>query len=494
MGAPVRLTAELVEAFSGVFLSPLYDTPQPTPQFHRECWELYCSDYPQCAIAAPRNHAKSTALTHDYGLAVALFREQDYIIVLGATEEMAIDHLGDIAGELRGNEDLIREFGIVDFLTDQKTDIVVQCDDGHCFRFIARGAEQKIRGKKWHGKRPGLILGDDIEDDEQVESRDRRQKFYRWLLRACKQALRDGGKMRVHGTILHEDSALAKLQKHPGWASLKYKAHEAFDDFSHILWPSKFPESRLRAIRQEFIDAMDAAGYSQEYLNDPFDNSEAYLRKDDFIPMGEEHAPKVWATLNAVGWDFAISKADRANRTSCTVGGKGGDNVINIIDQRVGRMDALEILEEMFSVEKAWSPAAHFVENGQIWKALRPTIMKEMLKRDRFLNIVELSPIGDKAARGRPFQKHHRARAMRFDKQASWYPAYEAELMRFTGVSEALLDDQFDSSAILVKGFEGLVEVEEGDFATDEEEMFEHESFRHRYRETEKPSGWHTGY
>src|SRR6266850_7908087 len=127
----VKLTADLIEAFAGTFLSPMYDMAKPTPEFHRQIWELYCSDYPQCDVAAPRNHAKSTALTHDYGLAVGLFREQNYIIILGATEEMAIEHLGDIATELRTNEDIIREFGIKGFLTDQKTDIVVEFLDGH---------------------------------------------------------------------------------------------------------------------------------------------------------------------------------------------------------------------------------------------------------------------------------------------------------------------------------------------------------------------------
>ena len=76
----VTLTDELVEAFAGTFLSPLYDNPQPTPDFHRECWGMYCSDAELAAIAAPRAHAKSTALTHDYALATALFREQDYKI------------------------------------------------------------------------------------------------------------------------------------------------------------------------------------------------------------------------------------------------------------------------------------------------------------------------------------------------------------------------------------------------------------------------------
>ena len=70
----VELTAKLIEAFAGTFLSPLYDNPQPTPQLHRDCWELYCSGAELAGVAAPREHAKSTALTHDYGLATLLFR------------------------------------------------------------------------------------------------------------------------------------------------------------------------------------------------------------------------------------------------------------------------------------------------------------------------------------------------------------------------------------------------------------------------------------
>lgn len=463
----VKLTAALVEAFSGVFLSPLYDQPQPTPDFHRDCWELYCSDHPQCAVAAPRNHAKSTSLTHDYGLAVGLFREQDYIIVLGATEEMAIDHLGDIASELRSNDDLIREFGIKQFLVDQKTDIIVEFTDGHQMRYIARGAEQKIRGKKWNGKRPGLIIGDDIEDDEQVESKERRDKFDRWLMRAAKQALRDGGKMRIHGTILHEDSALSKIMRQPSWKVLKYRAHKSFDDFSEMLWPEKFNEARLRAIRQEFIERGDAAGYSQEYLNDPFDHANAYLRKEDFIAM--EPDDYGIDRLNCAGWDFAISTKEHADRTSCTVGGKDTTNIIAVVDQRVGRWAIDMIIDEMFSVQQAHDIQYHFVEKGAIWEAISHIIYKEMRKRDIWLNLVPIASTKDKATRGRTFQKRHRAHGMRFDKGASWYPSYEAECLKFTGLGQATLDDQFDSTSILCQGFERMPELEREDFMSDEE-------------------------
>ena len=461
----MKLTAEMLEALSGMYLSPRYDNLQPTPDFHREVWQYYCSDIPACAVAAPRNHAKTTGLTNDYVIGNAVFRTEPYIIILGATEEAAVEFLSNIALEFRENEALIRDFRIKGFIQDQKTDIILECTDGYQFRILARGAEQKIRGRIWRGRRPGLMVGDDIEDDEMVESKERRRKFIHWILRAAKQSLRDGGKFRMHGTILHDDSALANLIKL--WGGRIYKAHRSFDEFEDILWPEKFSEARLRAIRQEFIDRLDSGGYSQEYLNDPFDSDTVYLRKEDLIPMSDEdrERPKVYCAAA----DFAISKADSANRTCLTVGGKDMSNLVHKVDNRVGRWDALEIIEELFSVNKRWHPEIFWVEDGQIWKALWPIIRAEMLKRDEWVNFVAIPSTKDKATRGRSFQKRTRAGAFRVDKEASWYPPWEVEVLRFTGITEATLDDQFDADSLLCRGFESFYDVEKEDLETEDE-------------------------
>ena len=478
----MRLSAEMIEAFAGVYLSPRYDSPQPTPDFHRECWNRYCSDHPAAATAAPRNHAKSTGLTHDYILANVCFRVEDYVILVGASEEMAIEHLGDIANELRENEDLRRDFKIKEFLTEQKTDIIIECTDGHQFRIIARGAEQKIRGRKWRGKRPGLIVCDDLEDDEQVENKDRRRKFRRWFFRACKQALRDGGRIRVHGTILHEDSLLNHLIKNKAWLSRKYKAHRAFNDFSQILWSEKFPEIRLRAIRDEFVAEGDAGGYSQEYLNEPGDNDEQYIRKDDMLPMvftakdrqGEpvEVDYRNQYKKRGCGVDFAVSESDTANRTAFVVGGKCLDNAICVEDVRVGRMDTMAIIDMFFIIAIRWADDLNdftfHVEDGVIWKTLWPVLRDEMKERDIYLKIEPRMPVKDKAVRGRPYQKRSRAGQMRYDKDAEWYPIYEAEILSFRAGVEALEDDQFDGTSWLVIGLQD-VEVEDEDQLTEDE-------------------------
>lgn len=467
MDRPVTLTAELVESFAGIFLSHRYADPVPTPQFHREAWGLYCSEAPYAEVVAPRDHAKSTALTFVMMLAEAMFRQAFYFILVGSTEDNAAEQLSNIAGELNDNEDLREEFGIKQLLKSSTTDIIVEMDDGWQFRILARGAEQKIRGKMWRGSRPQRIYFDDVEDDEQVENKERRAKFRRWFFRAALQALSRNGKARAHGTILHEDSLLARLLKNRTWKHLFYKAHKAFDDFSEILWPEGWSEERLRGRQLAFIEDGDPDGYSQEFLNDPRDSATVYLRRGDFLPMTQEDHEADKTVL--CGVDFAISKHDKANRSSFTVGGKCSNNRIHVFDQYVGRMDASEICDTFFTVQERHSPLAFYVEDGQIWKAIKPMIEKEMERRDIPLVVIPMTSIKDKASRGRPYQHRHKAGMMRFAKDADWYPGYEAENLKFTGVAEATLDDQFDSTSNLVKGFELLPEVESEDFVEEEE-------------------------
>lgn len=470
------LSAALVEAFAGAFLSPMYDNPQPTPQFHRQGWELYCSPWELCSIVAPREHAKSTALTHDFGLATILFRAQDYVLVVSATEDLAIGHLGDMAKELRENDDLRQEFGVTKLVSDAKTDVIVEFSDGHQARILAKGSGQKMRGLKWNGKRPGLILCDDLEEDEQVSNIDRRRAFRRWFYRALLPARRRGGIVRVHGTILHEDSLLARLQKASTWRTLFFSAHASFDDFSRPLWPEQFPTSRLRAIRQGFIDAGDSAGYSQEYLNSPLDDALAFLPVDGFLPMSvaDFESPQ----LIRIGCDFAVSKSDQADRTSFTVGGQTPANTICIRDQHAGRWDTSEWIDKMFELQERWEPEEWTVEGGVIWKAVWPVLQQEMASRNVWMNFRVINPVKDKATRGLALKKRHRAGAMRYNKEAPWYEGYEHELRRFTGVSDALADDQFDSTALLVRGFEESAAPDEDDFRDEEEIEMENQDPR----------------
>lgn len=107
-----KLNAEVMEGFVNSVLRKNFDKPAPTPLFHKEIWELVTSNSRQVAIAAPRYHAKSTAVTHAYTLASVMFRESRYVLIVSDTVTQAVQFLGDIKKEILDNDDLRSLFSI----------------------------------------------------------------------------------------------------------------------------------------------------------------------------------------------------------------------------------------------------------------------------------------------------------------------------------------------------------------------------------------------
>ena len=63
-----KLTKEIIEGFATSCLTKYYDEASQFADFHREWWELCCSDDKFIAICAPRGHSKSTTITITYTL------------------------------------------------------------------------------------------------------------------------------------------------------------------------------------------------------------------------------------------------------------------------------------------------------------------------------------------------------------------------------------------------------------------------------------------
>ena len=463
-----KLNAGVMEGFVNSVLRKNFDKPAATPDFHKEIWELVTSNSKQVAIAAPRYHAKSTAVTHAYTLASVLFRESRYVLIVSDTVSQAIQFLGDIKKELLDNEDLRSLFSIKDgpFPKDTEDDLIVEMDDGYTFRIQAKGSEQKLRGLKWANLRPDLIIGDDMENDEIVMNKDRRMKFKRWFYGALIPCVSSSGKIRIVGTILHLDSLLenlmptSQLATHRGikdlvqedlkeysrnvlpWKSVKYRAHT--DDFETLLWPEMKTAEQFRMLKDDYVRQGLADIYSQEMLNIPLDISDTFFKKTDFVAMKPEEQKKnlvYYATC-----DLAVSQSQRADYSAFVVGGMDEDGKLYCKHVIKERMDALEIVDTILMIQKIYKPVLFGLEQGTIQKAIGPYLNEEMLKRGEFINIVLLKPSGDKLTRARSIQARMRSGACRFDKEADWYQNFEDELLRFPRDKH---DDQVDAWAYL---------------------------------------------
>ena len=463
----VTLTPDMVYGFTALCLVKRFDGAVDIPTFHEELWDLCCSPATHVAIAAPRNHAKSTSVTLSYLLAALLFRDKKYAIIVSDTEGQAIQFLSDIKIELSENEDIIALFGNMTFNKESATDIIIEMEDGYQFRIIVKGSEQKVRGLKWRNRRPDLIIGDDLENDEIVMNKERRKKFRDWLFKALIPCLSDTGVIRIVGTILHLDSALERLLNDDTWVSKRYRAHNA--DFSEILWADRFPRERLEAIRRGYISQGMPDGYSQEYLNYPIDEENAYFRKHDFLEydasaIGDKHLNHYSAI------DFAISEKEGSDYTAIVTVGVDQYNKMFVVDVRKGRWDSKEIIDEMFSVHNRYKPEIFTMEGGVIEKSLGPYIRDEMYKRSTFINMNPITPNKDKQARARSIQARMRQGGVYFDKSASYYADLEQEMLRFP---RDVHDDQVDALAwiglTLDRVTPGMTSKEEEDESWEEE-------------------------
>lgn len=464
-----RGTAKAILGFSVAYLHSRYDEPKPIPAFHMEMWGLCCTSHPKVAIAAPRGHAKSTAITFAYALFLLMTRRSQHMLIISSNEEIASAFLKDIKVELQENELLVEHFGIDSFLKDQETEIIVRMKDGHKFRVIAKGAGQRMRGMKWERKRPDYVIADDMEDEELVANEIRRDKFKKWFLGAVLPITKEGGRIRVVGTIMHLDSLLENLMPPPkdidtyqdglrtyskakrAWKSIKYKAHN--EDFSLVLWPQQFNKQKLIETRQQYAEIGQLDVYGQEYLNWPIDPSTAYFRRSDFLPMEPQHFET--KKTYYVGVDMAISEKKRAARTAIVVGGMDSDGYLNIVDVRTDRWDGLEIINELFSVDSRWNPEVIRIEEENIARALGSVLYKEMDERQHYLPIQTGKPTKDKDQRAQSIRARMRAGKVRFDKNAEWYADFEEELCNYPKHPRV---DQMDAFAWIGLTLEEMVE------------------------------------
>lgn len=457
----MKLNAQGLLGFSETVLASKYDNPKPTPDCHLEWWDLCCSESPLVAIAAPRGHAKSTAISLAYLLACVLFRERSFVLLISATYEQACLFLGNIKAALLDNEDLRELFEIKGFTKEREDDIICEFNDGGKFRIMAKGSEQSLRGAQWDFKRPDLIICDDLESDEQVENKDRRKKFRQWFFGALVPCKSDTGIVRVVGTILHMDSLLQRLMpkdldkdtvtlslkqytnKKLPWKSVKYQAHDS--DFSHILWKEQWPEQKLRETRQGFIEQGEPEVYSREYLNRPIDEEFAYFKPDDFIEMEDKDRNQHFKYY--VGVDLAISESETADYSAFVVGATDKNGMLYVVDVIRERLDGKEIVDTLFYLNNRYEPELIVIEAGAIEKALGAFINVEMFEEGgSFLPLVKMTPVKDKAYRARSIQARMRAKRVKFDTTQDWFVDFQTELIQFP---KAPHDDMVDALAYL---------------------------------------------
>jgi len=411
-----KIFSEDIELFGKFFFK--HHLKLETPRFHKEIFELLSGENERIAIAAPRGHAKTTIVDLVYLSWLIVNQRLKFVLLISDTYSQATLFLETLKAEFESNERLKAFYGDLKTEKWSEEEIVVGTT-----MVKALGANMKVRGLKYRNWRPDLVICDDLENDEMVENKDRREKLARWFTGALIPSLAKGGKVVVIGTILHYDSMLNNLVSEKRYPEWKKKIYRAIMD-GKPLWPEHLDMAALDQIKTNYLREGMGFLFYQEYMNDPVSDQ---FRKFKFEKV-KFFDPKdiQGAQMNVyMAIDRAYSMEKTADFTGIIVVGVDNSNRWYILHAERFKGLEKDLIEKIFDLKKFYSPLKVGLEQRAYVYTLKPTMDEEMRRRNMFFKIEELKDLG-------------KSKALRIE---ALLPRYEAGSMFFKKGQDDLIDE-----------------------------------------------------
>ncbi|MGA9769298.1 MAG: hypothetical protein WBV94_09675 [Blastocatellia bacterium] len=240
------------------------------------------------AIEIARGHGKSVIANLCDSLRRICHGLDPYLIIASDTFAQAGAQLEDIKDELASNEKIRADFGNLkperglwrEVELIQRADGRVVWREGQIIttnnvRADALGRGGKMRGRRHGAQRPTCFKGDDLSNDENVITKEQRDKEWNWLMSAVIPAMDPKrGQVQVIGTTIHFDCTIARASRKKDedgnrlFSSIKFAAMRRDEQGEWISnWPARFPTTKLLKIRA----LLGPTKFGAEYMNDPRD-------------------------------------------------------------------------------------------------------------------------------------------------------------------------------------------------------------------------------
>lgn len=363
----------------------------PTPDFHKEIFDLMVhKDVPQLCLAIPRAHAKTT-LVKLAAVYYFMFSDFTYILYMSSVVGHSIECVNDIADFLQ-SDNFVSVYGHCEWFTKQEGKGYYKFrmpNKGKVCILKAFGAEQKVRGTNIKHKRPELIIVDDLEDNDNLASKETFEKLKRWMYGPFKKAVNPlKNKFLWIGNMIARQSMLYEHCQSQFWFSRVYGC--LLQD-GKPLWPDLWSLDRLRADFQEYSDRGMADIWFAEMMNMPLAGLNGIIKADEIV-----YKPPMMPGDSTIGFitvDLAISKNTWADDTSLNVHLWNQDLELWQVVDTVTRkgMGPIEVFRECIRLGQKWYIGVVAIESVA-WQAAASEVfehlaMMEYIQGFTFLNV-----------------------------------------------------------------------------------------------------------
>lgn len=403
------------------------------------------------AYAAPRGNAKSTLSSLILPLWCIAGNKRRFIGLLSDTSEQAEELLEGIKAELEANERLREDFP--EICLEGPTWKIGKIQTANGIKITCWGKRKRLRGARFGSKRPDLIICDDLENDENIDAPEQREKDRKWFFKAVmKIGARDTVTI-VIGTILHYDSLLSRLLKTPWWtvkkwqsvirgsrshlweqweslftnrekgmiaqADLFFNEHErAMLRGTRVLWPEL--EDYYYLMKMRVSDG--PAYFDSEKQNDPVNPDDCLFQEDWFRFWDEPEAGRQEGPFGILPEEAVYAAVDpsmggfsrNADPSAIVIAVVRENGWIDILEADICKRHPDAIMETLFAYHQKYQFAKVVVEEVQFQELFKDQLIKEGAKRNIYLPVEGVRPTGDKILRVSKLQPHIKNGLIRF--------------------------------------------------------------------------------
>lgn len=381
-----------------------------------------------------------------------VYAHEPVILYISASLREAAFHFESIKAELESNELIRYIYGnLVPLEIDEKQQERIKrhyqkwtnthFETRNKVNVVARGAG-KGRGVNIKNQRPTKIIIDDAENDDQVNSNFRREKFHNWLYNVIIPSMdKDRGFIKMIGTIIHSDCEVLKFYKAYGGIFRR-----AIEDGQSI-WQEGFTLEKLFAIRDGWTDkdgnfkqGIGSRAFNQEYMNNPIDETSQIIKQDWITRNFYDIQPPVKDLDIIMACDPAIGQKEMADFLGITVVGKqNSTGFIYVLAVYKEKLSIDKQVEKIIEIYNIWKPRIIGIETVMTQRALSQLLAAKKAE-GIYLPILEITPQGkDKVMRSRAIEPFIENNTIKFNR---YHEILHYEMITFPNGAH---DDVFDS-------------------------------------------------
>lgn len=330
-----------------------------------------------------------------------------------------------------------------------------------------------------------LIVDDPVKNWEEADSAVIRDNTWDWYLSTARSRLAPGGGILGIQTWWNDDDWAGRIQQAMAQGDgekfeiVKYPAiNEGYDEYlgpdevaimevppgseapegavllrkeGTALHPERYSLDELIQMKKNYASLGQRRMWSALYQQNPIPEDGIQFTRDMFVYSDEcPLDPKDYGFNVYCAWDFAITEKQTSDWTvGYCIAQDWFGNLWELDMIRFRSEDNRMIADAIVDMYEKWGVTVCGVENGQIWKGIKSTVLQRAQERLKGgFNYEELNTLTDKKVRAAPLRGQMQLKRMRFKKSAPFREIVDTEFMRFPAGKH---DDIVDAAAWAVR-------------------------------------------